>query len=54
MKTDQPIRYYPDTDTMYVELRPRFGWCSASTRKRRKVVGRDAGVKAGQLFRFHS
>ena len=22
MKTDQPIRYYPDTDTMYVELRP--------------------------------
>ena len=22
MKTDQPIRYYPDTDTMYDELRP--------------------------------
>lgn len=22
MSTDQTIRYYPDTDTMYVELRP--------------------------------
>ncbi len=40
MTLETNIRYYPETDTMAIEIRP---WPEGTGRDRRKIGGEDAG-----------